>query len=260
MEEDRPLEGEKTGNNQQPSDLVNVQDHDVGGGDSASTHQGQGSGTNPPWRPGYKIAKKKSDDDIKGVSKRRKTDSKFDCEKVDSVADDTAREQNARAPSSSDESSESSSSDSEKSGKNSDDSDVSISGGSDFDDGEESPAPAPVPAPAPAKARAAPSRPAYSRFDPVVDDEVTVTLPTADMNEYATKLFTTFVSDKKLKEMITADYPVPKGVPGLKTPSVDDYIPEIFSVKKQDYGKYADEDWAKVQNRTLDVMGPLSRL
>ena len=100
----------------------------------------------------------------------------------------------------------------------------------------------------------------YTRFDPGEGSSKTFSLPTQEMIDYTSKRFTSYVSDKRLKEQITDEYPVPTGVPGLLVPKMDDYIPELFLSRKQDYGKYSDENWCKVQARLTDVMGPLSRI
>ena len=80
------------------------------------------------------------------------------------------------------------------------------------------------------------------------------------MIEYTTKRFTQYVSEKKVKELILDNYPVPQDVPGLEIPTVDDYIPELFLARKADYGKHVDDTWQRVQGRVVDVMGPLSKL
>ena len=216
-----------------------------GGGDVAGP---SGSQTRPAIKDLARIQKKRKTTDDKEVSKHKKKQHK-DAEKV--VEDDNADSRapctsqgESRPPSSSeaDDSEESEqSSDSEKSDSESD-SDSSV-------DIETVRKPVKV-----AK------KLSYNRFDPGEGDGIIFKLPSEEMEKYATKRFTEYVSDKQLRERIGDQFPVPHGVPGLEVPTIDEYIPEIFQARRADYGKAVDENWAKVQSRVIDVMGPLSKL
>ena len=107
---------------------------------------------------------------------------------------------------------------------------------------------------------AMPSPPVYSRFNPGEGDRVVFTLPTQEIVTYATRCFTQFVSDQKIKETVSDESPVPTGVPSVEVPRVDDYISDIFASRKQDYGKYSDDSWMKERGHVLDIMGPLSNM
>ena len=100
----------------------------------------------------------------------------------------------------------------------------------------------------------------YSRFDPGVGEVEEFHLPNQGMIDYVAQRFSSFVSEKKVKETITDDYPTPSGVPALNVPKVDDYVSDIFLARKSDYGKHVDENWCRAQSRITDIMGPLSKL
>ena len=202
--------------------------------------------------PGTNIPKKRKSDVQKGKKKSKK--SKHQDEDVsDEVgeADDGARADSAESspPRSSDhEVSDDSSEDSsvESSSDEEGDSEVDVEG---FDK------------PGPSKSQAKVSaKQSYERFDPGIGDRVVFTLKNQDMVKYITKLFTSYVPDKKIKESICDEFPVPTDVPGLEVPVVDQYISDIFHSRKQDYGKAVDDIWVKTQHRLLDVTGPLSKL
>ena len=195
------------------------------------------------------ITKKKPGEKTKGSSKRRKLSSKTDM--ISPLADDAARAAiyaSDHVESSDEDAGEDEDSDDSESGG---DSDPSSPESSDDEEG-----PTPVVPPKTVKS----SKSTYSRFNPGEGDAVTFDLPNADMAEYATNLFTRYVNDKKLRETICDPCPIPRGVPGLEVPDMDEYIIDIFSARKQDYGRYTDENWSKVQARILDVMGPLSKV
>ena len=195
--------------------------------------------TKKPWSEGYKI---------KRLSKDTSQDKVVQSDAGDGPDKDL--DGHTRAPSPSTCSPSSSSSNSDKSEPDSEDS------SSDSDSDEEGEAVQPPPK----KPRLKASTSTYVRFNPGVGDKPTFTLPTADMVEYASHLFTTYVTDKQLKDTILSEYPVPSGVPGMKVPKMDDYISELFSAKKQDFGRTVDDNWSKMQSRVLDTMGPLGKL
>ena len=196
-----------------------------------------------PWRDGYVCPKLSQ-------NKRKQTSEEGDTPEpeLDVVGDTNA----ARAPSPSTCSSDDSSK-SDDDGNQSEESSKDSS--SDDDSDHESVKPPPA-----KKARVTTGSATYSRFDPGEGDQVRFVFPSADMADYITRMFSSFISDKKLKETIMSDYPVPSDVPGLQVPEMDEYIAEIFAVKKQDFGKSIDDNWAKVQSRVLDIMGPLGKL
>ena len=231
MEEERQVEANVSAATQHADDTRGDGDAIAG---PSSQHDSAGSQKKKkPWREGYVIKRKQkpTEDTSEDVSDTV-------CQKVSG----NDKNNDARASSSSSSSSESEAGEGSSGSSNSSESEE-----------EEDCAPPPV-----KKPRVEVDT--YSRFDPGVGDQFDFVLPTADMVEYVTKMFTNYLPDKKIRETITEDYPVPKGVPGLVVPKIDPYIPEIFLAKKMDYGKNVDDQWAKVQHRTLDVMGPLSKL
>ena len=197
-----------------------------------------GSGKKTKWN-----IPKRSKNDSGKKSKRQKRD-------IDSVEMVSPLSEEARAPQVSSSDHEEESDDSPDPGSDSEaGSDKENS--SDSSDGSDD-----VPPPKPSTSAA----PQYSRFDPGAGDDVVFHLPNDDMVAYVNQMFTSYVPDKKLKETICESCPVPQGVPALQNPRVDDYIPDIFNARKQDYGRYADENWMKVGSRILDIMGPLSKV
>ena len=208
---------------------------------------------------------KRKSDAIKGTSKKRRNDSKN--APPSDLADDIMPPPRGPPPraevieSSDDEGSEDSDdSDDSDDGLSGRDSDLdSLFGSSSNDEGVRgSQAPPPPPHPVRVKERER-VKDTYCRFDPGEGDKHTFTL-NEDMTAYVTKMFTTFVADRKIKETITEEYPIPSGIPGLEVPKVDEYISDIFAAEKTDYGRSIDENWCKVQHRVLDVMGPISKL
>ena len=229
----------------QRDDAIADDSHDVEIPDGNNSSAGP-SGPPIDWQ-GFKIPKKRPGETVKGSSKKRKSHSKNapDPDRADDIFA-------ARAPPSS---SSSSSEDSDKESDDSSDSQVS----SDIDnEAFVDPRAPPVTVKRPTATTTA--TPAYTRFDPGAGEHEVFVLPFPDMVDYASKRFLTFVPDKKIKDMILNDYPVPSGVPGVEVPQVDDYIIDIFNAKKQDYGKYTDDTWVKMHNKVVDVMGPLSKL
>ena len=204
--------------------------------------------------PGCSIPLKRKADIVKGKSKKRKDQGKHSPEE-NTVADDTVADAraDARASSPSTPSSDSDG-DSDDDGDDGDESNEDDSSDDSDVDIEV------VDQPRTSKSLPNVCEQTYSRFDPGAPDHVVVTLPTQDMVDYVTRRFTVFVTDKKIRETIGEECPVPTGVPGLEVPTVDDYISDIFQSRKQDYGKATDDTWVKVQNRIVDVMGPLSKL
>ena len=197
---------------------------------------------------GYKTSLKRKSNTAKSSSKKQKAagEENSDHEEVVSIADD-----GADAPRASPEADDSpSSSDDSSPGPDESDEDGSSSSGESTPQREMT-----VPQP-----RKPAQVPVYSRFDPGVGDSVTFSLPNKEMTSYASRRFTEYCSDRKLKETVCEECPVPVGVPGLLLPHVDDYIPEIFRARKQEYGKPVDDNWTKVQSRIIDVMGPLTKV
>ena len=80
-----------------------------------------------------------------------------------------------------------------------------------------------------------------------------------DLTDYLSKRFNVFIPDKNLKEKILDKYPMPSAE-CIKTPELDDYVPEIFSEKNASYGKSYDTNLHQMQNRIGTVMGPLSKM
>ena len=193
------------------------------------------------------IPKKRKQSTVKGKSKSRKLDSKLEGTSVDEARVE------ARAPPSPPAKTDSSENASEDEGDSSD-SDDSDKSKSDSDSDSEEETTVTV------SQTASGDTPVYNRFDPSDGDQVVFKFPNDDMNKYVTKMFTSFISDRRLKESITDDFPVPQGVPGLEVPTIDDYVQDIFIARKQEYGKTVDDIWCKTQNRVLDVMGPLGKL
>ena len=250
------MEENNSGKDDQNTERVDHRDQrdDGGSQDGAVTQPpaeaGSLDGIVPPKKNwgNYKIQRNKRPGDepvgqSKGESKKRKHSSKISPEET--VADDARAE--PRAQSSSDSSPESSGGESHGEA-------------SSEDSSSESEEEVTTPAPAPSKPAKGKCTETYTRFDPGEGDSKTFTLPSQEMIDYASRKFTTFVSDRKIKETIMDEYPVPTGVPGVEVPRVDDYIPDIFASRKQDWGKYSDETFTKIQSGVTDIMGPLAKV
>ena len=212
-------------------------DHDAGEPDNVDG-QDPGEGPSKPTNKSLKNWRipKRAAQDPQGTSKRQKQDAPGD---VSPAADDGPRAESSSSPSSDSSGEEESDADSDSDSSSSSEGEVVV---------KQPPR------------KEGTVKPVYSRFNPGVGDELVFHLPNAEMVGYATDRFTLFVTDRKLKESILDEYPVPKGVPGLEVPVVDDYIVDIFATRKYDYGKQADECWTKVQHRIVDIMGPLGKL
>ena len=167
-----------------------------------------------PWRDGYVTPKLGKNKPTEPVSRRDEGEPSAGPSGLASPGQDEAHGE-ARASSSS---SSSSSSEPEE------DSDKSLGDSSDDDSSDDEPVEPPV-----KKRRVSKSKSTYSRFDPGQGDVTHFELPTADMVEYVTKLFTQYIPDKKIRETITNEYPIAHGVPGLTVPVIDEYIPEKIS-------------------------------
>ena len=254
MEEVRQ-EGTEAVDKNQPRDEAPAGDGD--GGQARESVQPAATVTAPPsksknpldnWKIPKISKKRKNDPEIKGTSQKRTKNSK-----CASIADDISQDDNeSRAVSSSDDGDTSDSPPPSESGdsENSSDSDeVSV--------GEVVPPARPTPV---ASGSTAEAGKGYTRFHPGEDSTSSFSLPTPDMVKYVTQLFTQYVSDKRLKDLILDEYPVPQGVPGVEVPRVDDYILDIFTANHADYGKHVDDTWRKIQGRLIDVMGPLAKV
>ena len=262
-EKNQPVAGGQTGQKNVVSNANGGQD-DAGVQPSSSNTKKNWNGWKCPMTTTASTSKRKSNPD-QGEPKRRKHKSKSappaeeESTGAEAPAPSPAPAQAtpAPAPSPPDPSSSEEDDDSENSDVNVDvegsDGDSSDSSSDDDDEWEDE-----VPVKAVPVYKDQSSR--YARFDPGEGDSKTFELPNEEMVKYLTRMFSNFVSDKKLKESIMDDYPVPKKVPGLSVPKMDDYVAELFYSRKQDFGKYQDENWSKAQNRITDVMGPLTKL
>ena len=194
------------------ADLQNVEaDAAIARADTVQGGHSQGTATSAASK---KLLKRKSLP-VKGDSNKRMKESKNTSppEHADDGADDAAPAPRAHTMSDSSELSDGVI-DSESSEEKSGDEDDSSS-----DSDEDSP---PRRQPTPSGGHSVQGS-SYVRFDPGEDSKTVFSLPTDDMVRYASQRFTQFVTDKKTKELILDEFPVPAEVPGVQVPKVDEY-------------------------------------
>ena len=98
----------------------------------------------------------------------------------------------------------------------------------------------------------------YKRFKVTVEGEDSKwSLPTS-LEEYLKENFEKFIPEKNIKESILAHHPKPENmVPGRK---LDCYLQDLLKDKKKSQELVIDATLEKIQSKTDDIMGPLSRL
>ena len=98
----------------------------------------------------------------------------------------------------------------------------------------------------------------YKRFKVTVEGEDSKwSLPTS-LEEYLKENFEKFIPEKNIKESILAHHPKPENmVPGRK---LDCYLQDLLKDKKKSQELAIDATLEKIQSKTDDIMGPLSRL
>ena len=98
----------------------------------------------------------------------------------------------------------------------------------------------------------------YKRFKVTVEGEDSKwSLPTS-LEEYLKENFEKFIPEKNIKESILAHHPKPENmVPGR---NLDCYLQDLLKDKKKSQELAIDATLEKIQSKTDDIMGPLSRL
>ena len=78
------------------------------------------------------------------------------------------------------------------------------------------------------------------------------------MASYANKYFEEFIPEGDLKEAILTQSPVPENMDTVK--KLDDFLKDLLKEKKKTNGQNLQNIFEKLQNKTRDVMGPLTKL
>ena len=96
------------------------------------------------------------------------------------------------------------------------------------------------------------------RFAPKCkDDQNSWKLP-KEQAKYVIKHFNTYINDKTLKESILESNPVPSNVG--RTLKLDNYMKSLLKQAGKSYVSTADRDWAAVQKKVFDILGPVTSL
>ena len=78
------------------------------------------------------------------------------------------------------------------------------------------------------------------------------------MASYANKYFEEFISEGDLKEAILTQSPVPENIDTVK--KLDHFLKDLLKEKKKTNEQNLQNIFEKLQNKTRDVMGPLTKL
>ena len=78
------------------------------------------------------------------------------------------------------------------------------------------------------------------------------------MANYANKYFEEYVPEDSLKEAILCQNPVPDNLDNVK--KLDDFLRDILKEKRKTNKQNIENVLEKLQRKTVDVMGPLSKL
>ena len=78
------------------------------------------------------------------------------------------------------------------------------------------------------------------------------------MTEYANENLEKFIPDKDVKEAILLKLPRPKNIDPVK--KLDDFLLELLKQKKKTVDITIDDTSEKIQDKAIDIMGPLSKL
>ena len=89
------------------------------------------------------------------------------------------------------------------------------------------------------------------------EDEYWWSLP-ADTTEYANENPEKFIRDKDVKEAIWLKLPRPENIDPVK--KLDDFLLELLKQKKNTVDITIDGTFEKIQDKAIDIMGPLSKL
>ena len=76
--------------------------------------------------------------------------------------------------------------------------------------------------------------------------------------KYADHYLKKFIPDKELKDSILTENPVPKNF--MKVPSLDVFIRDTMKEERRNHELTLDSILENVQDKTRDVLGPLSRV
>ena len=75
---------------------------------------------------------------------------------------------------------------------------------------------------------------------------------------YANTHFEEYIPDKDIKEAVLSENPVPENIDPVK--KLDDFLKDLLIEKQKNFGKQWDHVLEKIQRKTTDVMGPLSKV
>ena len=78
------------------------------------------------------------------------------------------------------------------------------------------------------------------------------------MANYTNKYFEEYVPEDSVKEAILCQNPVPYNLDNVK--KLDDFLPDILKEKRKTNERNIENVLEKLQRKTVDVMGPLSKL
>ena len=78
------------------------------------------------------------------------------------------------------------------------------------------------------------------------------------MNDYVNDLFTHYTPDKDIQESIMQYNPVPNNM--VVCTDMDDFLKQIMEEKEKGKELALDKRLRKFQEKTLNIMGPMSRL
>ena len=78
------------------------------------------------------------------------------------------------------------------------------------------------------------------------------------MASYANKYFEEFIPEGDLKEAILTQSPVPENMDTVK--KLDHFLKDLLKEKKKTNEQNLQNIFEKLQNKTRDVMGPLTKL
>ena len=81
---------------------------------------------------------------------------------------------------------------------------------------------------------------------------------TRKLANYATKYFEAYVPEDSLKDAILCQYPVPDNLDNVK--KLGDLLRDILKEKRKTNEQNIENVLKKLQRKTIDVMGPLSKL
>lgn len=97
------------------------------------------------------------------------------------------------------------------------------------------------------------------RFNPVADSDKQSWHFSSDQGEFVGKFFTEYIGETSVKESVLKQNPRPSHE-SLVAPILDDDILELLPSMAKSPATYVDGSFRKIQNKLLDVMGPLGKV